>query len=67
MTISEMGRKGGRAGRGKAKARTREQAQRAARARWAKVNDLMSASDPDRLTERQKADVMVRAHKILSK
>ena len=36
MTIKEMARKGGRAGRGKAKARTREQAQKAARARWAK-------------------------------
>lgn len=31
-----LGRRGGRAGTGAAKARTREQAQAAARARWAK-------------------------------
>ena len=34
--LAEIGRKGGAAGRGPAKARTSEQAQAAARARWGK-------------------------------
>jgi hypothetical protein len=34
--LSDIGRKGGAAGRGPAKARTSEQAQAAARARWGK-------------------------------
>ena len=36
--LAEIGRKGGAAGRGPAKARTTEQAQAAARARWGKRN-----------------------------
>jgi hypothetical protein len=34
--LAEIGRKGGAAGRGPAKARTSKQARRAAQARWAK-------------------------------
>ena len=35
----QLGRRGGKAGTGKAKARTRKQAQAAARKRWAKDGD----------------------------
>lgn len=44
----ELGRSGGRAGTGKAKARTREQAQKAVRARWDKWRrDKLIEQPPD--------------------
>jgi hypothetical protein len=36
LTLSEFSRKGGKAGRGKSKARTTEQARAAAMVRWSK-------------------------------
>ena len=49
--LAEIGRKGGAAGRGPAKARTSEQAQAAARVRWGKrakrrPNESFSAAVP---------------------
>jgi hypothetical protein len=46
MTISEMARKGGRSGTGKAKARkvSSKQARHAANVRWAKHNAMLKLS-----------------------
>jgi len=48
--LAEIGRKGGVAGRGPAKARTSEQAQAAARARWGKRKKRVKRSPNTVLT-----------------
>ncbi|MFK5920926.1 MAG: hypothetical protein QM496_02000 [Verrucomicrobiota bacterium] len=45
--FSEMGKKGGTAGKGKSKARSSEQASAAARARWAKVKREKEADEAE--------------------